>query len=136
MKQIFFIFFSLVILGSCKTNLGNKTPAKPDQLQVVKTDTVYPPITLFNIVYDSTWLNNTEQLTKLNKSLNHLFHDDRVIKEGWDLKRRLDYVKDKSFPKVLAKDFENDAFTKATNMHVSFLADNDDSKMITVGMVF
>ncbi len=124
MKQIFINLFIILMLNSCKgTNNENKalilkeTSSKNTEK---KRDSIRP-IKIYNILYDSIQNNDSEQLSSFNESLKNLYKDASLIKDAEYINRRLKDYQSKRFAKSLSNDFDNNNFTKTTQINVSFL---------------
>ncbi len=121
MKQIIIIIFISAALYSCKENSNHKKTQKQESL-TFKNDSVSKSfIKVFSIVFDSIYTNDSRQLTLLNSSLRGLYKEDSFIHSKENLQRQINDYKSKKFEESLAKDFNNNAFTKATQINVSFL---------------
>ncbi|CAZ94358.1 hypothetical protein [Zobellia galactanivorans] len=134
MKQLIIILLAITLFSACKENTKQKPETHLKQ-SISKTDSVSrSPIKVFTIIHDSTSIGGMEQLTKLNKGLDQSFKENKdVLDEQW-LKESLDSYERMGFKKVLARDFENNSFVKATQTHVSFLAPEREGTTGTINL--
>lgn len=121
LTTIILLFFTC--LWACKKKSYNDTHSIPKEI-VLSNDSISnpPSIKVFHIIYDKNHFNTSGQLALLNKSLTTLFNTSKHVKDKENLKERLNSYKRRETAQVLAKDFENNAFTKATQIDVSFLS--------------
>lgn len=122
MKQAIFILLGLTVLWGCKEDTKQVTKQTTEHLTLKKDSVPKSPIRVFSIVHDSTYVNDHERLTELNVSLNKSYKEDKHVQDGEYLTETLESYKQKRFAKHLAKEFENDNFTGATQTNVTFLA--------------
>ena len=121
MKQIISIFSILLIFCSCKENKSQNTK-QISELSVQKEDIVLePPIKIIGVVFDSIHKNPSVQLKTINESLQEFYKEAEKIKNEEYLGRRINDIKLQRFAKSLAKQFDNNDFTRATQINASFL---------------
>ncbi|MBU2945432.1 hypothetical protein [Zobellia uliginosa] len=126
MKHILSILFSVLTFCSCKS-ANNQNKLIPGQSTVQNDSVAETPIKVFNVQFDSIQTDAAEQLALLNESLSGLYKDAAAIEDEAYVTRRLSNYKAKRFAGTLAQDFENNDFTKATQLNVSFLTQNQEN---------
>ncbi|MBU3024691.1 hypothetical protein [Zobellia galactanivorans] len=121
MKQIISILLVLLIFCSCKESKNQNTEQITNRLEQKKDSVSEPPIKIIGVVFDSIYKNPSVQLNTINESLNELYKEAKKINNKEYLDRRINDIKLKRFAKSLAKQFDNDDFTRATQINASFL---------------
>ncbi len=124
MKQIFINLFIILTLNGCKGNTNQSKELILDEVYLKstekKSDSIRP-IKIYNIVHDNNQKNNSEQLSLFIKNLESSYKDQSLIKDEEYINRRLKSYQSKRFAKSLMNDFDNENFTKTTQINVSFL---------------
>lgn len=124
MKQIFINLFIILTLNGCKGNTNQSKELISDEVSLKstekKSDSIRP-IKIYNIVHDSNQNNNSEQLSLFIENLDNSYKDESLIKDEEYINRRLKSYQSKRFAKSLMNDFDNENFTKTTQINVSFL---------------
>ncbi|MFV0346609.1 MAG: hypothetical protein ACK5IQ_10245 [Bacteroidales bacterium] len=122
MKKATIILLIFTVVCSCgkRSNSGVHTVTREEISSKVSVPKV-SPIKVFNIVYDSTCIDTSGQLSLLNKNLDGLFRESKYTRSNDYMDGWMKEWKNKSFATLLARDFENDDFRKATQIYGSFL---------------
>ena len=128
MKRIIIIVLSFTIFWACKENGDQNSKTEPEPTSIKNDSALTPQIKVFTIVHDSTSINDTEQLTELINGLDKSYKEDKHIQDEEFITESLDSYKRRKFAKHLAKELENESFTKAIQTNVSFLVAEHDGR--------
>ncbi len=124
MKQIFINLFIILILSGRKGNTNQSKELILDDVYLKstekKSDSIRP-IKIYNIIHDNNQNNNSEQLSLFIENLGSSYKDESLIKDEEYINRRLKSYQSKRFAKTLMNDFDNENFTKTTQINVTFL---------------